>query len=193
MDWFSWLSKPGLDPSAVYEYGLAFSNNELEESDVAYFDHEFLQSMGISVAKHRLEILKLARKYRKGCPMSFSAVPVSRLLVAVWGMKRKLGEYIRGWTGREAEPSATVVIRTNVGGYYGGPWRRGGSASNKLKRNRTVNVRGRLLLTDGSESAAEPVVLTVRKEGKFEEEEYWAAAGVEEVRWDALFQNLKPT
>uniref|UniRef100_A0A6N2K120 SAM domain-containing protein n=1 Tax=Salix viminalis TaxID=40686 RepID=A0A6N2K120_SALVM len=62
MDWFSWLSRSGLDPSLIYEYGLAFARNELQAEDMAYFDHEFLQSMGISIAKHRLEIIKLARK-----------------------------------------------------------------------------------------------------------------------------------
>ena len=43
MDWFSWLSKTSLD-----EYGLAFAHNELEEEDIVYFNHEFLQSMAIS-------------------------------------------------------------------------------------------------------------------------------------------------
>ncbi|GMP36752.1 hypothetical protein CsSME_00008770 [Camellia sinensis var. sinensis] len=62
MDWFSWLSKSGLNRSLTYEYGLIFTRNELEEEDLKSFNHEFLQSMGISVAKHRLEILKLARK-----------------------------------------------------------------------------------------------------------------------------------
>ncbi|RVW43816.1 hypothetical protein CK203_074093 [Vitis vinifera] len=62
MDWFSWLSKTDLEPSLTYEYGLAFARNELQEEDVVHFNHEFLQSMGISVAKHRLEILKLAKK-----------------------------------------------------------------------------------------------------------------------------------
>ncbi|KAL6952945.1 hypothetical protein U1Q18_028219 [Sarracenia purpurea var. burkii] len=60
--WFSWLSKTSLDRSAVYEYGLMFIRNELEEDDKKFFNHEFLQSMGISVAKHRLEILKLVKK-----------------------------------------------------------------------------------------------------------------------------------
>ncbi|KAF7806462.1 SAM domain protein [Senna tora] len=62
MDWFSWLSRTNLDPSLTYDYGLTFARNELEPRDAAFFDHEFLQSMGISIAKHRLEILKLARK-----------------------------------------------------------------------------------------------------------------------------------
>ncbi|KAK7304096.1 hypothetical protein RJT34_15140 [Clitoria ternatea] len=62
MDWFSWLSRTSLDPSLIYEYGLAFARNELQLEDAIYFNHEFLQSMGISIAKHRLEILKLAKK-----------------------------------------------------------------------------------------------------------------------------------
>lgn len=64
-DWYSWLSKTGLDQSLIYEYGLAFSHNQLQKDDLTYFNHEFLQSMGISVAKHRLEILKLANKETK--------------------------------------------------------------------------------------------------------------------------------
>ncbi|KAK8550167.1 hypothetical protein V6N13_118692 [Hibiscus sabdariffa] len=72
MDWYSWLSKTVLEPSLVYEYGLAFSRNELEKEDLAYFNHEFLQSMGISVAKHRLEILKLARKETGEAPNSLA-------------------------------------------------------------------------------------------------------------------------
>lgn len=62
MDWFSWLSKTTLDPSLVYDYGLIFARNELQLQDASYFNHEFLQSMGISIAKHRLEILKLVKK-----------------------------------------------------------------------------------------------------------------------------------
>ncbi|KAG8652005.1 uncharacterized protein LOC110617849 [Manihot esculenta] len=62
MDWFSWLSRSGLEPSLVYQYSLAFARNQLQQEDLAHFNHEFLQSMGISIAKHRLEILKLARK-----------------------------------------------------------------------------------------------------------------------------------
>ncbi|KAL6563149.1 hypothetical protein OROHE_005736 [Orobanche hederae] len=65
MDWFSWLSKTNLDPSLTYDYALAFAHNELESDDIRHFNHEFLQSMGISIAKHRLEILKLATKEEK--------------------------------------------------------------------------------------------------------------------------------
>ncbi|OIW18607.1 hypothetical protein TanjilG_13359 [Lupinus angustifolius] len=62
MDWFSWLSRTNLDPSLIYDYGLTFARNELQLEDSIYFNNEFLQSMGISVAKHRLEILKLVKK-----------------------------------------------------------------------------------------------------------------------------------
>ncbi|XP_065629859.1 uncharacterized protein LOC112035254 [Quercus suber] len=76
MDWFSWLSKSSLEPSLIYEYGLAFARNELQYEDISYFNHEFLQSMGISVAKHRLEILKLARKENSGGQdVDFKATP----------------------------------------------------------------------------------------------------------------------
>ncbi|KAE8682744.1 Major facilitator superfamily protein isoform 1 [Hibiscus syriacus] len=84
MDWYSWMSKTGLEPSLVYEYSLAFSRNELEKEDLAYFNHEFLQSMGISVAKHRLEILKLARKETGEAPNS-----LTKLILAINKSTRK--------------------------------------------------------------------------------------------------------
>ncbi|KAK3002293.1 hypothetical protein RJ639_021223 [Escallonia herrerae] len=89
MDWYSWLSKTGLDPSLTYEYGRAFTRNELGEEDVSYFNHEFLQSMGISVAKHRLEILKLARKEFRG-----SSHGLSRLILALNKTKKLISKNI---------------------------------------------------------------------------------------------------
>lgn len=62
MDWYSWLSRTNLEPALTYEYGLSFTRNELQKEDLGYFNHEFLLSLGINVARHRLEILKLARK-----------------------------------------------------------------------------------------------------------------------------------
>ncbi|GJN01559.1 hypothetical protein PR202_ga18834 [Eleusine coracana subsp. coracana] len=64
MDWHAWLSAARLDPALVYEYAQVFARNELEADDVAYLDHDLLHSMGVSVAKHRLEILKLAWRHR---------------------------------------------------------------------------------------------------------------------------------
>lgn len=87
MDWYSWLSKTNLDPYLVYEYGKAFTHNELQRGDTNYFNHEFLQSMGVSVAKHRLEILKLARKNPSGRPKNrfskvVSAINKTRMLLS---------------------------------------------------------------------------------------------------------------
>ena len=96
MDWFSWLSKSSLEPSLIYEYGLAFARNELQYEDISYFNHEFLQSMGISVAKHRLEILKLARKENSGGAGSFSG-----LFLAINKTKRCLNKCINKLVFRE--------------------------------------------------------------------------------------------
>ncbi|KAJ0006722.1 hypothetical protein Pint_30213 [Pistacia integerrima] len=176
MDWYSWLSKSSLEPSLVYEYGLAFAHNELEEEDIAYFNHEFLQSMGISIAKHRLEILKLARK-EKGAT---TPRPVSRLLFAIKRTKRSLAKYLRTWVHGEASSSSPAGYATR--------WR-----GAMLKRNKKLIMakQGRLLLTNGSPT---PVVLDYQKEEKFDGDDdgYWST-GVEEIRWDTMFQDLKPT
>ncbi|XP_022751663.1 uncharacterized protein LOC111300292 [Durio zibethinus] len=89
MDWYSWLSKSALEPSLIYEYGLAFSRNELQKEDLAHFNHEFLQSMGISVAKHRLEILKLARKDVGEVPNS-----LSKLILAINKTRKCFNKYV---------------------------------------------------------------------------------------------------
>ncbi|KAJ9189975.1 hypothetical protein P3X46_001216 [Hevea brasiliensis] len=192
MDWFSWLSKTGLDPSLVYEYGLAFSHNELEEDDIAYFNHEFLQSMGISIAKHRLEILKLARKESGAGPH-----PMARVLILIKRTKRFLGKYIRAWYPHDE--SALVVVPRPAG--YATRWR-----GAMLKRNKKLMMakQGRLLLANGSpivisgprriESFSSPVVYDPQKEGKMDGDDdgYWSNV-VEEIRWDTMFQNLKPT
>ncbi|KAA8541953.1 hypothetical protein F0562_023105 [Nyssa sinensis] len=137
MDWFSWLSKTGLEPSLIYEYGLAFSHNELEEEDIAYFNHEFLQSMGISIAKHRLEILKLARKDKGGSPHT-----MSRLIVAIKRTKRRVAKYIRTWVHREDSALVVVPRRTHSMRWKGA----------MLKRNKKLLIadQDNLLLTNGS-------------------------------------------
>ncbi|KAF8041753.1 hypothetical protein BT93_A0377 [Corymbia citriodora subsp. variegata] len=192
MDWFSWLSKTGLEPSLVYEYGLAFAHNELEEEDITHFNHEFLQSIGISIAKHRLEILKLARKENLLKPHPFSS-----LVGAINTTKKRLASYMRKLTHRE-ESALTCVPRPS----YGTRWR-----DAMVKRNRKLMMakKGRLLLTNGSplavstprlNSFSSPVVYALCKEEKFVDDQYdgyWSADGVQEIKWDTMFQNLKPT
>lgn len=193
MDWFSWLSKTKLDPSLVYEFGLVFAQNELEEEDIVYFNHEFLQSMGISIAKHRLEILKIARKEKGKFPR-----PMSRLLLAIKRTKKCLAKYIKTWT--RSEQSALVVVPRP---YYGSRFR-----GAMLKRNNKLMIakQERLLLTNGSpmmisgpkvESFSSPLAYDLQKEEKIikdddDDDGYWSTA-VEEIRWDTMFQDLKPT
>lgn len=89
MDWCAWLSKTNLDAALIYEYGLAFVRNELEEEDLPFFNHDFLQSLGISIAKHRLEILKLCRKDAAARADGSNGNGLSRL-VLVMNKTRKL-------------------------------------------------------------------------------------------------------
>ncbi|WCJ40453.1 Sterile alpha motif (SAM) domain-containing protein [Euphorbia peplus] len=211
MDWFSWLSKTGLEPSLVYEYGLALSQNELEQEDIAYFNHEFLQSMGISIAKHRLEILKLARKERGNGQHG-----IGRVIVAIKRTKRCVSKYIRTLVnGRDGavhgSSGGLMVIPSRPVGY--GKWR----GSLLMKRSKTKYLMGqqssRLLLTNGNfgtpvmvsgprldHSFSSPHVIyqdVIKKQDHHKDEDededgYWGS-DVEEIRWDTMFQNLKPT
>jgi len=195
MDWFSWLSKSGLEPSLVYEYGLTFAHNELEEEDMFYFNHEFLQSMGISIAKHRLEILKLARKEKGKSPRA-----VARLAVAIKRTKNTFASYVRTLMHKEessSSNSALVVVpvppsRPSSSG-LGKRWK-----SAMMKRGKKQET---LFLTNGSSTVvpaqpgfSSPVVYHFQKDEKMggdDDDGYWYAF-VEEIKWDTIFQDLKP-
>lgn len=183
MDWFSWLSKTTLHPSLVYEYGLALAQNELEHEDILYFNHEFLQSIGISIAKHRLEILKLARKDNALHPR-----PITRLLLALKKTKRRFANLIRNFTHHDQFDDSKALVLVPKSTY----------AAKLLKRNKTFSVgkqQGRFLLANGSpdpglmwpriQAFSGPILYNLPAEEKED--------GVEEIRWDAMFQNLKPT
>ncbi|KAL3613632.1 hypothetical protein CASFOL_026090 [Castilleja foliolosa] len=215
MDWFTWLSKTGLDPSLVYEYGVAFAQNELEHADIPYFNHEFLLSMGISIAKHRLEILKLARKHKN--PNNRPIFP-SRILIAIKQTKRRFSDYLRAMTRCDDSAALALVPRRRCSS---GRWKSSIARNNNSKRLMAINNNNRnckqinrspapapLLLTNGSpmlfgssrvNSFASPYleddvigrdIDDDRKIGDYDE--YWSSA-VEEIRWDTMFQNLKPT
>ncbi|CAK9150142.1 unnamed protein product [Ilex paraguariensis] len=190
MDWFSWLSKTGLEPSLVSEYALAFGHNELEEDDIAYFNNEFLQSMGISIAKHRLEILKLARKEKGG-----SSHLMSRLIVAIKQTKRRAVKYIQKWV--HYEDLALVHVQKRS---YGLRWTKA-----RIKRNNKLMTakEERLMLTNQSpmvapspwlNSFSSPMVdhLPNNKNSDGIDGVY-RSTGPEEIRWDTMFQDLKPT
>lgn len=199
MDWFSWLSKTSLDPSLVYEYGLAFSHNELEEDDIPYLNHELLQSMGISIAKHRLEILKLAKKER--ISNNNNNFPISRLIISIKRTKKAIVEFIQTLACRDE--SALVLASKKS---YSSSW--GGAMSKRNSRRQVSNTgkQERLLLTNGDHntpleivnsrihSFSSPRVYDVRGYDKMDgyDDPYWSAP-VEEIKWDSMFQDLKPT
>ncbi|KAF5758127.1 putative sterile alpha motif/pointed domain superfamily [Helianthus annuus] len=194
IDWFSLLSKTRLESSLIYKYGMAFSRNELEEDDITYFNHELLQSMGISIAKHRLEILKLARKQKR----PNGSHPISKLVIAIKKTKRTLASHIRTWVHRD--DSALVLVHDT----YGSRWK-----GNMLRRNKTFvtfeQSTPTLLLTNGyHKSFSSPLVYRCDQEKKEcgygdhhasldEGSGRWFDGGVEEIKWDTMFQNLKPT
>lgn len=200
MDWYSWLSKTGLTPSVTYEYGLLFNQNELEPGDAAHFDHDLLKSMGIAVAKHRLEILKLARK-DAGAGSSSSPAAYARLV-------RKAGKCLarcvrrlahRGGGGGRGS-SVTVVPRICNGDDV-----RVGAVQRRSVKKMV------LMITDGAGaggvrdsrfSASQKASLMFHdcyeeeedgggEEG--EEEPSSDGAGGGEIKWDSMFQDLKPT
>ncbi|KAL3610831.1 hypothetical protein D5086_001851 [Populus alba] len=93
----------------------------------------FLQSMGISIAKHRLEILKLARKAKGKSPRA-----MARVLVAIKRTKRCLAKYVRTWI--RSEESALVLLQRPG---YGTRWR-----GTMLKRNKKLMMSKQVLLAD---------------------------------------------
>uniref|UniRef100_A0A453D919 SAM domain-containing protein n=2 Tax=Aegilops tauschii subsp. strangulata TaxID=200361 RepID=A0A453D919_AEGTS len=112
MEWHAWLSSARLEPALVHEYALVLARNELEAGDAAYFDHDFLRSMGIDVAKHRLEILKLARPgpgERGRRSTSSSAAPLSGLVAAVGRVARYVRALVR-LRGESSSSSTALVL-----------------------------------------------------------------------------------
>ncbi|KAL0723578.1 hypothetical protein Bca4012_038177 [Brassica carinata] len=205
MDWFSWLSRTNLEPCLIHEYSLSFSKNELEHEDIAYFNHEFLQSIGVSIAKHRLEILKLARRERKRSPLLTSR-SISRVVVAIKKTGRCFSDRIRAWIRCEEESSRALVLvakRSSSGGV--GNWRSGFMKSRNKRSVTPSNASGGgvhkqqevLLLTNGTpcriDSFSSPMVFDY----SFREEIVYAQnsqdAYLEDIKWDSMFQNLKPT
>uniref|UniRef100_A0A0E0E4C1 SAM domain-containing protein n=1 Tax=Oryza meridionalis TaxID=40149 RepID=A0A0E0E4C1_9ORYZ len=227
MDWYAWLAKTGLAPALAYEYGRLFNQNELERGDAAHFDHDLLKSMGIAVAKHRLEILKLAKKDSAAGEDSSSS-SYARLIV------RKAGRCIARCARRLARPrgggggrgsSVTVVPRicsgddaVRVGAVQ--------AAAAATRRRRSVKKMV-LMITDGGATAARGGVGLAagrfsgsqkaslmfhdcyEEEEEDDDHEEEARCGDEdaeeercsdggggtdvEIKWDSMFQDLKPT
>ncbi|XP_058727557.1 uncharacterized protein LOC131599085 [Vicia villosa] len=139
MDWFSWLSKTNLDPFLLYEYSLTFTRNELQLQDSIHFTHEFLQSMGISVAKHRLEILKLVNNQNNKVPKDTKKFSLVKCI------KKCLSKLIF----HEEEKNKNMISMQQEQSWNQGKWRRA-LVSEELKgdkgmhRNRRIAFSGPL-------------------------------------------------
>lgn len=211
MDWFSWLSKSPLNPTLVHEYGLAFAFNELEEEDISYFDHPFLQSMGISVAKHRLEILKLVHnhqhsdhkrtyKHSRRPVTTFLVRSVSQFLQNIKLTRRRMGTFMNNLIHPSAEESLILVPSNR---YIGATWR-GDVNRRRTKRQGSLTKMERLLLlTNGScppspamaprRSQSFPATVVNRVSSDNRKEKKLDNGKDEIIRWDSLFQDLRPT
>ncbi|KAL0725944.1 hypothetical protein Bca4012_040543 [Brassica carinata] len=180
MNWFSWLSRTNLEDSLTYEYGLSFSHNELEYEDIAYFNHEFLQSMGISIAKHRLEILKLARRH---CKPSRS---ISRVLIAIRKTGKCFSEYVRAMMRRREESSQSQALVVMKGRWSKKSNGNGSCGSSKEERLLLTNGTSCSRLDSFSSSKGFDHYSLNDDDGKNLQEEVI-------IKWDSMFQNLKPT
>jgi hypothetical protein len=178
MDWHAWLSAARLEPALVYEYALVFARNELEADDVAYFDHEFLHSMGVSVAKHRLEILKLAWRDRgRGRRPSLSPKPpLSRLL-------DRVARYVRSLVSREDSTALVLVPSQHQPDDRAAGSKRRGKALRRAKSEPKGSTPRAALAVGGRGAAAVHAIRDL---------DNGAGDGKEIVRWDSLFQDLKP-
>lgn len=194
MDWHAWLSAARLEPALVYEYALVFARNELEADDVAYFDHEFLHSMGVSVAKHRLEILKLARlgrgRGRGRFPASSSPASLSRLLPAV----ERVARYVVSLVHREESSALVLVPSQQQPDVPCSNSKRGGNKALKRTKSKPKGAaaaspkatRATVLAIGGRGAAMVHAIKDVEKGGGHGDD------GEEMVRWDRLFHDLKP-
>ncbi|KAG0482509.1 hypothetical protein HPP92_010593 [Vanilla planifolia] len=191
MDWHTWLSKSsGLDPGLVYEYSVLLSHNELEEDDIVHFDHEFLQSMGIAIAKHRLEILKLAKKERRR-----SHLPVAAFLAAL----RKAHKCLTRYFHEMARLESKAVVTMPRPAYGIGRWR----VNDGMKGSRRLGMgkQERLLITDGIHGGAKavhprgsPLLRRISPQKEEKKDNFCTGkADAEEMRWDCMFRDLKPT
>ncbi|KAG2613223.1 uncharacterized protein LOC120704069 [Panicum virgatum] len=211
MDWYAWLSRTGLAPSLTHEYGRLFSRNELEPGDAAHFDHDLLKSMGIAVAKHRLEILKLARKQAAAEAGEGASAAAARLARRA---TRCLARCVRrlasgGGVGRRGASSVTVVPRICSGD---GAVRVGAVQQKSAANNKKSMV---LMITDGAgggdglargggaarlSASSQKASLMFHdcyhnddEDEEGEEDDEDGSAGDDDIKWDSMFQDLKPT
>ncbi|VFQ87299.1 unnamed protein product [Cuscuta campestris] len=145
--------------------------------------------MGISVAKHRLEILKLAGKEQKGRGKKKQGTSKQRFLWLVFAAKQvktNLGKWVR--RREDAGGSLAIVSARNCSLRW---------KAAMLKRNKTVvggNSQGRLMMLTNwgsrSSASASPEIKGLSGGGGGGVQR---SPAVGDLKWDSMFQNLKPT
>jgi SAM domain (Sterile alpha motif) len=180
MDWYTWLSNTNLDKFLVYDYSLLFSRNELEEEDISHFDHEFLQSMGISIAKHRLEILKLSKRHR---PVRLSQSALPRLFTAFHKTRQCLVRCLKALVHREYSTAIVVVERPPP------------KKTEMFKRSKRSETTRKVAQERPPQLIMAPPGLSLRGTSPliFEDRFGVGLGSVESIKWDKMFQGLKPT
>ncbi|OEL34372.1 hypothetical protein BAE44_0004607 [Dichanthelium oligosanthes] len=181
MDWHAWLSGARLEPALVYEYALVFARNELEADDVAFLDHGLLHSMGISVAKHRLEILKLAwRDRRSRARARARPAALARRLLG------RVARCVRSLVRREEGYSTALVLVPSQHQPPDDGRSPAGVVSKQQQRRRGKALR-RATSEPKGPTPRSAIGGRVHAVGDVEN-----GNGDEMVRWDRLFQDLKP-
>ncbi|CAL5044244.1 unnamed protein product [Urochloa decumbens] len=250
MDWYAWMCRAGLHPDVALEYALLFARNELGADDLPHLDHDLLATMGVAIAKHRLEILKLARKESSAhssarAAAAITALPwrATRLLAAAVhrSARSALGRLRASVSpaapsslrGRDrnaaahalAAPRLPLPVARRRGGRVAHSWgkalaspvaARGGKPPPPLMLTRVEHVSDPVVLTSSCAATAKalpapPVVVAAgclaaateacvvcdeedaSDADMEEEEEEVGGGGEDEVRWESMFQNLKPT
>ncbi|XP_020196424.2 uncharacterized protein [Aegilops tauschii subsp. strangulata] len=200
MEWHAWLSSARLEPALVHEYALVLARNELEAGDAAYFDHDFLRSMGIDVAKHRLEILKLARPgpgERGRRSTSSSAAPLSGLVAAVGRVARYVRALVR-LRGESSSSSTALVLVPSQQQQPDGHVDVGRSSFGRCKAPKRTRSMPK---APGTTCARSSAARATRAAGgcrgaatvhAMRDAESGGGGGDETVQWECLFQDLNP-
>ncbi|EEC80125.1 hypothetical protein OsI_21893 [Oryza sativa Indica Group] len=153
MDWYAWLCRAGLHPDVAFEYARLFARNELAADDLRHLDHGLLATMGVPIAKHRLEILKLARRESPPSSSSSSSLAAVRLPGGGGGGKRTRTTNGAATTYKAAAPAAASAAAAAITGCF----------------------------------AANPDAYS------YSDDEFDLYDDGEDMRWESMFQDLKPT
>jgi hypothetical protein len=211
---YAWLCRVGLHPDVALEYALLFARNQLGAADVRHLDHEFLLSMGVAVAKHRLEILKLARKESSSSHRKAAAIAVvlpwraTRLLAAaVHRSARSALGRLRAYRdrnrerGRDRDRAAAVLATQRVpllrhrGGRVALAHRHSSCWSKAAPPVAAIRTGGKLLVKTLPAPAASIAACLVGTDvcSCDEDDEVVVMDGGEAMRWESMFQDLRPT